>query len=168
MDPKYNKKYPEEKAHFMLFCRFLNYLKITKFLCDFIEKKEVVKEFEGKLAKSIYNDDKVYDIGYRKKLTKKYALHKSLLENPQYDSPYFKTTQLDRLNAEMYYIKSLKKQTLGEFLININEIPVVIEKDDLEPINEGNLRIYQQPEDDYQWAQNEFLLQVKYFINMTF
>lgn len=75
MDPQYNKKYPEDKTHFLAITRDLDYLKVSKRLCEFIKDKEKVVEFENSfLAKyrpqsssnSFYKDLRIYDKSYRK------------------------------------------------------------------------------------------------------
>ena len=86
-------------------------------MCEFLSSKEKVKHFEENfiekyrsknLSASVWNDSEIFDQMYRRKLTKKWALFNSFQENPEFNTPYFKMTEFDKLNTEAYVLKLLK------------------------------------------------------------
>ena len=109
--PQYKKKFSEEKTNFLMICRNLSYLNISKHIWEFISNKEKVEEFEKNFIEkyrnktpslSIWNDSQINDESYRRKLIKKWSLHYTLCEQPIHHEPYFKYAQNEKILIDAY------------------------------------------------------------------
>ena len=119
--PQYKKKFPEDKTNFLMIWRNLNYINISKHVCEFISNKDKAIEFEKKFIEryrhknpslSIWNDANITDENYRRKLIKKWALNYSLCESPIHKDPYFKHTLNEKMLIDTYKGKILRLKSI--------------------------------------------------------
>ncbi|CAI2358882.1 unnamed protein product [Moneuplotes crassus] len=165
-DPKYNKTSQEDKTHLLAFVRDLNYLKVAKYTSNFLSNPAAIEEFQQEFiekyrcdnpSSSVWNDSNIFDSSYRQSMVKKWALYNSLIQSPENSTPYFKITELDKLNTEIYLLKAFKKQNLAEHLTDIRKAEVFLQEEDLEKDLISEMTAVKNPQNDYQFAQNEFL-----------
>jgi len=163
-DKTYNKKFPEEKTNFLMLWKELNFLKIAKYLCDFISDKNKIKEFEDSFMQKyrnpqepdiMRNDSLIEDSASREGLLQKWALYYTISSHSQYNTPYFKITEAEKLFVEAHKIKYLWKQSLIEHIEQIDEMPLVIEEEDYEDSELDYLLLNPQPQNDIQNSENQ-------------